>query len=161
MKPNKLLHLTWIIPAVLCVLLWQQLSVFQGIHKTMKEGETQVAYITDFRIKQIAAQTNGYVDLAFTDNAGNFVEERLTLHAQHASRLIGKNEIEIKYRPGATYHIVIIETFEYHKNTVLINLSVIGLSLLVLIPLAVFASRYANGNVKGARNDKLELEVVS
>jgi hypothetical protein len=160
MNKKSLLHLTWLIPVFLFVLLFQQWSVYNGINKTMKEGEVYTAAITDFRIKQIAAQTNGYVDLFFIDNSGNYVEQRLTLHVQHASRLIGKNDVDIRYLPDTTYDIVIIETFKYHNNTVLINLAVIGLSLMVLIPLSVFASRYSLGKVKGARNDNITLEFV-
>jgi hypothetical protein len=158
MKTKVLLHLTWFIPAALAALLIQQVFVWQGVTKTFEEGSTHTAYITDFRIKQIAAQTNGYVVLQFLDATGEEVRQRLSLHAQHASRLIGKNEVEIRYLPGTTYDIVMVETYPYHRNTILINLAVIGLSLLVMIPVAIFASRYASGKVKGKRNDNLELE---
>jgi len=158
MKKSQLLHLTWLIPIMLIILLVQQLSVLTGIQTTFDQGEELTAVITDFRIKQIAAQTNGYVDLSFESSSGERVEQRLSLHVQHASRLIGMNEVEIRYRPGARYDIVITETFEYHKNTVLINLAVISFSLIILIGLSIFASRYALGSVKNARNDNLELE---
>lgn len=158
MNSRILLHCTWLIPLALTGLLIQQLSVFYGIRTTFNEGDELKAYITDFRIKQIAAQTNGYVDLMFTDETGTQYNERLSLHAQHASRLIGANEIDIRFRKGAAYDIVITDTYEYHKSTVLINMAVIGLSLLVFIPVSVFASRYAAGKVKGMRKDKMELE---
>lgn len=158
MKPKTLLHLTWFIPLALTGLLLQQLMVWQGVTKTYNEGTTHTAYITDFRIKQIAAQTNGFVDLQFIDANGAEVRQRLSLHAQHASRLIGASDVEIRYLPGTTYDIVMTKTYPYHRNTILINLAVIGLSLLVMIPVAFFASRYAAGKVKGARNDSFELE---
>lgn len=158
MKRTKLLHITWLIPVMLSVLLAQQLSVLTGIQLTYNQGEDLSATITDFRIKQIAAQTNGYVDLSFTSSSGERVDQRLSLHVQHASRLIGLNEVDIRYRAGATYDIVIVDTFEYHKNTVLINLAVIGLSLIVMIGVSIFASKYAAGKIKNARNDNIELE---
>ncbi len=160
MKKRSLLHLVWLIPGLLCLLLFQQVTVYYGISKTMNDGVELTADVTDFRIKQIAAQTNGYVDLRFETAQNEVVEQRLSLHAQHASRLIGKNQLDIKYRAGADYDIVIVSTFDYHRNTVLVNLSVIGLSLLVLIPLSIYASRYAMGRTKNQRPDELELDII-
>ncbi|MCC5933356.1 MAG: hypothetical protein LAT75_06885 [Candidatus Cyclonatronum sp.] len=135
--------MAWLIPLALAGLLIQQVSVFYGITNTMEQGELLEANITDFRIKQIAAQTNGYVDLQFLDSTGAERKERLSLHAQHASRLIGANTVEIRYLAGTAYDIVIVKTFEYHRSTVLVNLGVILLSLLVMIPVSIWASRYA------------------
>ncbi len=160
MNKRSLLHAVWFIPILLGGLLAQQLTVYSGIQKTFNEGETYTAFITDFRIKQIAAQTNGFVDLLFHKSDGQEVEQRLSLHAQHASRLIGMNEVEIRYREGATYDIVMITTYEYHRNTVLVNIAVIGLSLFVMIPISIFASRYAMGKTSFQRDDMFTLEVV-
>ncbi|MCH8566670.1 MAG: hypothetical protein LAT67_00345 [Balneolales bacterium] len=142
---RKIAHFTWLIPLFLLALLVQQISVLNGITITYDEGETVQAFITDFRIKQIAAQTNGYVDLMFFDASGEQVRERLSLHAQHASRLIGSNEVEIRYLPGTTYDIVITKTYEYHRNTVLINLAVILFSMVITVGISIWASRYATG----------------
>jgi len=164
MKLYNLSHLTWLIPVLLGVLLTHQVVVYYGIGQTFRNGEAHTANITDFRIKQIAAQTNGYVDLQFFDEAGNDVRERLSLHAQHAARLIGANEVEIRYLPGTTHDIVITQTFDYHRNTVLINISVILLSLMVMIPVSVFASRYAlrkKQQHSGGENDDLQLEYLN
>ena len=158
MTKRSFLHAVWLIPTLLFVLLIQQISVLNGIQKTYNEGDTYSAFITDFRIKQIAAQTNGYVDLMFERNDGQRMEERLSLHAQHASRIIGLNEVEIRYREGATYDIVMVTTYEYHKNTVWVNIGVIALSLIILIPVAVFASRYAMGKTLNQRDDSFALE---
>lgn len=161
MKPYHLSHLAWLIPLALAGLLFQQVSVFYGITKTMEQGETVEAFITDFRIKQIAAQTNGYVDLHFFDSAGNERKERLSLHAQHASRLIGANTVEIRYLAGTTYDIVIAKTFDYHRSTVLVNMGVILLSLLVMVPVCIWASRYARrqaGEAAAPGGGELKLE---
>lgn len=151
MKPYHLSHLAWFIPLALIGLLIQQVSVFYGITQTMEQGEEVEAFITDFRIKQIAAQTNGYVDLHFFDSNGAERKERLTLHAQHASRLIGANTVDIRYLAGTTYDIVIVKTFDYHRNTVLVNIGVILLSLLVMVPVSIWASRFANRKAEAAK----------
>lgn len=161
---KQLAHLAWLIPIALGVLLAQQVSVYYGIQRTYNEGEALTANITDFRIKQIAAQTNGYVDLQFRDSEGNNVEQRLSLHAQHASRLIGANEVEIRYRPEADYDIVITSTYSYHRSTVLINISVLLVSILAMGGVATFASRYTlrkqREQVKGG-DDELRLEFLN
>lgn len=165
MKAIYLTHLVWLIPAALLGLLIQQASVYYGITKTYEQGEVHTANITDFRIKQIAAQTNGYVDLQFIDSDGNNVQERLSLHAQHASRLIGSNSVDIRYRPGTTYDIVMINTFEYHRKTVLINIAVIVFSILVMISISIFGSRYAIRKQKKLKDrggdDSLQLEYLN
>ncbi len=140
-------------------LLAQQLSVYYGIARTFERGQHHTANITDFRIKQIAAQTNGYVDLQFVDEAGNDVRQRLTLHVQHASRLIGQNQVEIRYLPDTAYDIVITKTYEYHRNTVRVNMSVIGLSLLVLFPICIWASRFAIRRNIDAKEGRYEPEL--
>jgi len=151
MKYSNLSHLSWLIPIMLGFLLSQQLLVYYGIQQTFETGEQITANITDFRIKQIAAQTNGYVDLQFVDSQGNEIAQRLGLHVQHASQLIGSNEVAIKYLPSTSYDIVIVDTYEYHKSTVLINIAVILFSLVVLVPVCVFASRYALRKQSSAR----------
>ncbi len=165
MKAINLTHLVWLIPAALLVLMIQQGAVYYGINKTFEQGEVHTANITDFRIKQIAAQTNGYVDLQFIDNSGNDVRERLSLHAQHASRLIGSNEVDIRYMPGSTYDIVMIDTFDYHRKTVLINIAVVFFSLVVLTGVSIFGSRYAIRKKKlqkeNGGNDALNLEYLN
>lgn len=164
MMYKQMAHLAWLIPIALSVLLVQQISVYYGIQRTYNEGETLTANITDFRIKQIAAQTNGYVDLQFQDTEGNSVEQRLSLHAQHASRLIGANEIEIRYRRGADYDIVIASTYSYHSSTVLINISVLLVSILVMGGVATFASRYAlrkKREQQSGGDDELRLEFLN
>lgn len=164
MKLTQFAHFTWLIPIALGILLAQQISVLYGIQQTYNEGEALTANITDFRIKQIAAQTNGYVDLQFQDSKGNNVEQRLSMHAQHASRLIGANEVDIRYRPGATYDIVIASTYSYHRDTVLINISVLLLSALIMGGVATFASRYALRKKQEhdeGKDDELRLEFLN
>ena len=160
MKNRKLIHLTWLIPLALAGLFLHQLSVFYGMDKTVNEGQRLNAAITDFRIKQIAAQTNGYIDLSFMDVDGNQVSHRLSLHVQHAAQLMESNQVTIRYRPGARYHTVIESTYRYQRRTVKINLAVIGVSFLVMASVSVFASRYAINASGKARNDNLELEII-
>jgi hypothetical protein len=161
MKKSHLTHLIWIIPILLGVLLAQQLAVLWGIDRTYQQGDEYTAYITDFRIKQIAAQTNGYVDLQFFTDGGETVEERLSLHAQHAQRLIGANTVNIRYLPGTTYDIVMVETYEYHRSTVLINISVLSLSMIVLIMISLFASRFAVRQQREGNSGELNLEYIN
>lgn len=164
MNFKQLAHLAWLIPIALGVLLTQQAAVLYGIQQTYTQGEAIEANITDFRIKQIAAQTNGYVDLQFLDTHGNSVEQRLSLHAQHASRLIGANQVEIRYLPDTTYDIVIASTYSYHRSTVLINIAVLLLSALIMGGVATFASRYALRKKKEqeqGKGDGLQLEFIN
>lgn len=65
MNKYRLLYLFWIAPAYLLFLVVQQGLVHKGTIDTYENGTTYMAEVIDFDIKQIAAQSNGYIVLRF------------------------------------------------------------------------------------------------
>ena len=73
------------------------------------------ADVTDFDIKQIAAQSNGYVVITFPLPDGNQTERKLSLSIQMAQRIIDTQVIPIRYLEESWQPIVMIPTYELQK----------------------------------------------
>jgi hypothetical protein len=145
----KILRLAiWLLPLYLGYQAAYQVTVLTSMHKTYNTGESILAEVTDFRIKQIAAQTNGFVVLDFTSADGTHVNRLLSLPVQLAAPIQNYALIDIKYRAGASQEIVMTPTYRFHKNMVLVNIAVLSLSLLVTVLIALWATRLANAKIK-------------
>lgn len=138
----------WLLPLYLGYQLTHQIGVLVSMHFTYEQGEDIVANVTDFRIKQIAAQTNGYVVLDFTTSDGVHVNRRLSLPVQLAAPIQNYAAINIKYRSGASQEIVMTPTYKFHKNMVLVNIAVLFLSFFVVVLIAIWATKFANKRIR-------------
>ena len=101
-----------------------------------------------FDIKQIAAQSNGYVVLEFTTPDGELVERKLSLSVQMAQRIIDTGVIPIRYLEGSFQEIVMIPTYQLQKETSLSNLAIATIGFLILLAVSVIASRFAMKRVR-------------
>jgi hypothetical protein len=138
----------WLLPLYIGYQLGYQLTVLTGMAKTYNEGETIMATVEDFRIKQIAAQTNGYIVLDFRTSDGAQVNRLLSLPVQMAARLMNTAAVDIKYLEGSTHDIVITATYDVHKNMVIVNIAVLALSFMAVVMIAVWATRFANRKIQ-------------
>lgn len=148
MNKYRLLYLIWILPAYLLFLMVQQGMVHYGAIETYEQGDTYIADITDFEIKQIAAQSNGYVDIRF-EMDGKMVDRKLTLTVQMAQKLMESSAIPIKYKADSFQQIVLIPTYELQKSTSILNLFMALLGFIVTLAVAVYVQRYANKRIAG------------
>ena len=146
----------WIIPLYLSFLVFQQISVRQGTIDTYANGETYNAEVLDFDIKQIAAQSNGYVILKFTESNGNEIEQRLSLTVQMAQQILNTPQIPIRYLRGGYPEIVMIPTYELQKSMTLANAGFSGLGLVITFIIGIFITRFA---LKKAKTGKEELKI--
>ncbi|MEX0719893.1 MAG: hypothetical protein WD059_04435 [Balneolaceae bacterium] len=136
----------------------QQGLVYKGTLDTYENGTSYIAEVTDFDIKQIAAQSNGYVDIRFnTDEAT--IERRLSLSVQMAQKLMENTTIPIRYQKGAFQEIVLYPVYSIQKSTSLINMGVAFIAFCVTFIVAVFVQRYANRKIV-FDDDKFEIERV-
>lgn len=126
----------------------QQGFVYSGTIDTYENGQSIAADVLDFDIKQIAAQSNGYVVIKFPDPDGVMQERKLSLSVQMAQRIIDTAVIPIRYKADSFQDIVMIPTYELQKSTSLINMVVAFIGCMVLVFASFLASRYATRKLK-------------
>ncbi|MCP9292072.1 hypothetical protein [Gracilimonas sediminicola] len=159
MNNYRLLYFFWAVPAYLLFLVIQQGLVYQSSIDTYENGTTYLAEVTDFDIKQIAAQSNGYVDIRF-ETEDELIERRLSLSVQMAQELMKTNNIPIRYQKGAFQEIVLYPTFNIQKSTSLFNMSVAFIGLVVTVISGFFVNRYVRRKVADENDEKFEIERV-
>ncbi|HET8865536.1 MAG TPA: hypothetical protein VFM80_07545 [Gracilimonas sp.] len=159
MNKYRLLNLYWVVPAYLLFLVFQQGMVYKGAIDTYENGETYLAEVTDFDIKQIAAQSNGYVDLRFEAN-GDVIERRMSLSIQMAQELMESSNIPIRYQPDSFQEIVLYPTYQIQKSTSLVNMGVAFIGLVVTVIAGFFVNRYIRRKVADENDEKFEIEMV-
>lgn len=147
MNKYKYLYLLWLIPFYFLLQFTYQTMNYQGIQSTYENGNSYVANVVDFEVKQIAAQTNGYVVVRFSDQAGETVQEQLSLPVQFAQVIMESELIPLRYDPSSFRPIVLIPIFELQKDVLLVNIAVTLIGLIATIILSVYTSRYANQKV--------------
>lgn len=138
----------WALPLYLVYQTTYQGEVLVSMQKTFQEGEVISARVDDFRIKHIASQTNGYVVLDFTSGSGTHVNRRLSLPVQLAAPIQDMANINIRYREGASQEIVMIPTFKFHRNMVLVNIAVLLVSTLITFLIALWATKLSNRRIR-------------
>lgn len=143
----RFLYIVWILPAYILFIIIQQGLVYTGTIDTYKNGESIATDVLEFDVKQIAAQSNGYVVIKFVDPDGNEQERKLSLSIQMAQRIIDTPVIPIRYQKGAFQEIVMIPTYSLQKGTSLSNMGVAFIALLVLIIASFSVSRFATRKV--------------
>lgn len=147
MNKYKYLYLLWLIPFYFLLQFTYQTMNYQGIQSTYENGNSYVANVVDFEVKQIAAQTNGYVVVRFSDQAGETVQQQLSLPVQFAQVIMESELIPLRYDPSSFRPIVLIPIFELQKDVLLVNIAVTLIGLIATIILSVYTSRYANRKV--------------
>jgi hypothetical protein len=160
MKSYKLLYLFWLLPLYLLGLTLHQTAVYYGLQYTYENGESYTSTVTDFNIKQIAAQTNGYVVLKFTPASGETIERKLGIPVQLASQIMETEIIPIRYKKGAFEEIVMMPTYKTHLDLVLMNIGIAVLALLIGLGIAITAHRFASRKLAQKEDDTLNIERV-
>ena len=108
MNKYNFIFLIWLLPVYFIFQSGYQVYTYFGIQTTYNEGISYVAKVTDFDVKQIAAQTNGYVVLQFTPSDGETIEQKLSLPVQFAQVIMDSEVIPIRYKVDSAKPIVII-----------------------------------------------------
>jgi len=133
-----------------------QVLIYNGLNTTYNSGESFVAEIIDFDVKQIAAQTNGYVVIQFDNQEGEQLQERLALSVQMAQVIMQSELIPIRYYKESYSPIVMLPTYDLQKNVVSVNMAVTGFGFLVTLLVAIFTSRFA---LRKIREGDVEIEI--
>jgi hypothetical protein len=159
MNKYRFLYLFWVVPAYLLFLVVQQGLVYKGTIDTYKNGTTYMAEVIDFDIKQIAAQTNGYIILRFEVD-DQMLERKLSLSIQMAQELMQSANIPLRYQKGAFQDIVLYPTYQIQKSTSLFNMCVAFIGLIVTVISGFFVNRFIKRKVDDEFGDDFEIERI-
>ena len=155
---RQLLYFFWILPLYMGFITMQQIAVHFGTLHTYERGVSIAADVTDFDIKQIAAQSNGYVVITFPLPDGNQTEHKLSLSIQMAQRIIDTQVIPIRYLEGSWQPIVMIPTYELQKSTSFLNSIIAFIGFIITITAAIFATKYIHTSKQ--ENTDIQIERV-
>jgi len=148
MSKYKFLYLYWLIPAFLLFLVLHQVSVYYGVIDTYENGDSYTAEVLEFELKQIAAQTNGYVILRFQPDGADEVEQKLSLPIEMAGQVADIRVIPIRYQEGARQNIVMMPTYSTQKNLVVTNIAMAALGFLITFIIGIGVNRYTGKKLK-------------
>ncbi len=143
MNSYKYLYLFWLVPAAFLFLTLHQFSVYYSLADTYEKKQ-----VIEFELKQIAAQTNGFIVLQFNDEEGNQIQRKLSLPVEVAGQLQQMRVIPVRYQADASQEIVIMPIYETHKNLVWTNIAMAAIALFILIIIAIFVHRYTNKKLR-------------
>jgi hypothetical protein len=161
-KMNKLTYLwylLWLLPLYLLGMAMHMGAIYHGLGKTYDHGESYIADVVHFEIKQIAAQTNGSITVRFTTNDGNEVIRKLSQPIQNAAQLQASELMPVRYLEGSYQPIVLVPIYEFHRKMVLMNLAVLAVSLIITFIIALTAHRFA-GRKRAARDEPKQQIVI-
>lgn len=156
---RRLLYFFWILPVYMGFITLQQLTVHVGTIQTYEEGVSIAADVTDFDIKQIAAQSNGYVVINFPLPNGTMTEKKLSLSIQMAQEIIDTQVIPIRYLADSWQPIVMIPTYELQRSTSLLNGIIAFIGFVITLTAAFYAIRYARKQ-RSELPDQFEIERI-
>lgn len=157
MNKYYFIFLIWLLPAYFLFQGGYQLLIFQGLNATYENGNSYIADVIDFDVKQIAAQTNGYVVLRFETDENGVVEEQLALPVQMAQVIMDSELIPVRYNSSSFSPIVMMPVYELQKSVIKVNIVVTGFGFVVTVLIALWASKFAQKRIKNGE-EKLEIE---
>ncbi len=147
MTKYHFIYAIWLLPLYFLSMNLYQLNIYTSISKTWESGESYMADIADIEIKQIAAQTNGYVVLQFEPEGGPAVRETLSMPVQMIQTLLQSNRVPIRYLPDSSQDIVVVPTYNLQRQIIRVNLGVTLIGLIATGVIAWFASRFARRRI--------------
>ncbi len=159
MNKYHFIFLIWLLPFYFLAQGSYQVFSYFGIQATYHEGSSYIASVIDFDVKQIAAQTNGYVVLSFTTESGENIRERLGLPVQFAQVIMESELIPVRYLKTSFSPIVMMPVYELQQNVIRVNIAVTAFGFLVTVVIAAFASKFARRRMRDGE-EVLEIERI-
>lgn len=157
MNKYYFIFLIWLLPAYFLVQGGYQVLTYYGIEATYVDGESYVADVLEFDVKQIAAQTNGYVIIHFATRDGETITEQLALPVQMAQVIMESEQIPIRYNADSFKPIVMLTVYELQRSIISVNMAVSLLGFLITLIVSWMASRYAKNRIQHGEQ-KLKIE---
>jgi hypothetical protein len=151
-------YLLWLLPLYLLGMAFHMGAIYHGLGSTYEQGESYLADVVHFEIKQIAAQTNGSITVRFTKSDGSQLTRKLSQPIQNAAQLQASEIMPVRYLENSYQPIVLVPIYEFHRKMVLVNLAVLFVSLLITFFIALTAHRFASRKL--ARRGEPEQQIV-
>ena len=158
MNKYKFLYLIWLLPAFVLFLCVHQAYVFYSVVDTYDTGESYVAEVVDYEMKQIVTQNNGYIVLKFETDDGTH-QQKLSLPVEMASVVSESRVVPIRFKKGAFVNIVMTPAYEMQKDLVLTNLAMGAIGFLIALFIAVLVHRYTTKKLRDGEQ-KMVIERV-
>lgn len=159
MNQYKFLYLFWLLPASFLFLIIHQGAVYRGLENTYENGSSYTADVVEFELKQIAAQTNGYIVLRFETDNSEEIQRKLSLPVEMAGGLQEIRIVPIRYKPGNFQEIVLMPTYETQKNLVWTNALMAFVAFLITFGIAFAAHKFARKKLS-EKEEKIVIERV-
>lgn len=153
MNRYKFLYLFWLLPASFVFLVVHQAYVYNGVIDTYENGTSYTAEVVEFELKQIAAQTNGYIIIRFETPDGQEIKRNLSLPVEMAGELQKIKVIPIRYQPDAFQEVVLMPAYETQKNLVWTNIAMASVGLLITLFIAIAAHRFTRKKLKEEKEE--------
>lgn len=147
MNKYYFLYLFWLIPAYLLGLSIHQAAVYNGITETYEDGTSYNAEVIDFELKQIAAQTNGYIEIRFETDSGEEIQRQLSLAVEMAGQLTDISVVPIRYLPDSFQSIVLMPTYSVQRQLTLTNMGMAFIGFLITLVIGIFVDRFARKRI--------------
>lgn len=160
MSKYRFLSLYWLIPSFLLFLVVQQYSVYSGAKTTYENGDVYQAQVIDFDMKQIAAQSNGFVVLEFTTESGEVIERKMTLSIQMGQKIMATSVLDISYLKDGYPEIVLHPTYALQVKTSLFNFGVALIGLIVTLIAGVYVQKFSNRKSENEQIDDFQISRV-
>lgn len=148
MNKYYFIYLVWLLPLYFLTMSIYQIFAYRGINETYESGSSYIADVVDFDVKQIAAQTSGYVVLTFETENGDQIERRLSLSVQMAQIIMDSERIPIRFQPDSFRNVVIVSTYDLQRKIIRVNFAVLLIGFLTTVIIGFYASRYAAGKIR-------------
>lgn len=148
MNKYYFIYLTWLLPLYFLSMSIYQVLAYRGINETYESGMSYVADVVEFDVKQIAAQTSGYVVLTFEDENGERIERRLSLSVQMAQVIMDSERIPVRFQPDSFRNVVIVSTYELQRNIIRVNFAVLFIGFFTTMLIALYSTRFANKRIR-------------
>ncbi|MBP3193637.1 hypothetical protein [Natronogracilivirga saccharolytica] len=158
-KLTYLWYLLWLLPLYLFGMAVHMGAVYYGLDKTWEEGESYLADIVHFEIKQIAAQTNGSITVRFETDDGEEITRKLSQPIQNAAQLQASEMMPIRFMENSYQPVVLVPIYDFHKQMVLVNLAVLLVAIIITFFIALTAHRFASRKI-GGKDPEQKFEII-
>ncbi len=155
MNKYHFFYLIWLLPFYFLLMSLYQGLIYRGINYTYNSGASYVSDVLDFDVKQIAAQTSGYVVLTFQTDDGETIEEQLSLSVQMAQSIMNTDRIPVRYQPDSFREIVIVSTYDLQRNVIRINLVVTFIGFVATAIIGYFTTRFARRKIRDGEDEMI------
>lgn len=142
----------WLLPAYLLFQSIYQIQVLGGLQSTYENGTSYLAEVVEFRLKNMQAQSNGIIELRFETDSAAVIQKKMTLPIQLAAQIREYGKMPVRYLESSAQPIVIIPTYEFHRNMVRMNVAILLSSFIATVIMGYFVVRWAR---KLSKNEEL------